>query len=723
MISCGANSRRANTALPGQESPLPNNQNPSPETSSEEEQDQPFQLEEKDFVKFSPRNMLVILDDSDHKPDEVSAPWGALATAFSQKVSPIVTSASIARYVLDTYKSGKIGRHMDFKESEWVIKEVSEDLILFIAHKSFPELGIRNKEDLDAATDSNEPTKLELKLGLKVNHMKTIQSDAITSNTRHSDAKYFLTSLTQKKLFTTLSEYPQPLPQDFKMPAWSLYLYGHGESGSSVVYLTINDFKDVLDFFSTKINTRMLVYTSCYSGGVTERRIYDDFSNGRKTFSFPILSQALTDAPALGGLSAYDFAQAFKESLNPEAINYAAIAEHFFINKNHIWQTEKVWGNEPLIRFPGLEWFSVLDQRNGSPNREIVQIGNALAMSRDEKRPLNVTEHWGKNAKAPKALLLYSNEVPFKLKINHPIKAIISMIPGSSTHVLEAIETNQPPADFLRSFMGIDQLHYQRVFFIKKLFKGKTQIMEDILIFHDRTKVGGMGMEKDIYTTYAAYLGGDGKFYAMKDSEKEDEADKQPRVYRKGPMYNNYMALRSKLKGEIREIKEHTFQYLSMNRIHLAPALMLSGPTKIKKVTIKEKKAQFYQLELTLQRGLKKGDVIWIDSLMVYPEFFVGDRSKTIGVPDGTTDLIELKDFVFTVQENGTYFTYKDQKFVEGNVDGHSKLQKTDKDYQSMAKQKMSGKKVQTSETSATRESLKKLGSLLKRKQKERASQ
>jgi len=234
---------------------------------------------------YAPRNLLIILD---HSSDEegFAAPKSVFFSAIDKKTSPMLVSRTLVHHIFSLEEAE---RTFLFNEKEWVIKEVNENLVLFFTHDYLQELKIE-KSEAQKIISTPELTELELRLGLKINHMKTITSEALQAEVRRN-FNYFLDALfTQNSLFVTRSDYPQPFPENLHIPVWSFYMMGHGNKRDSIISLPLDSFHSVLDFFSDKITTRLLVYTSCYSGGSNEKQIYFDRRIGKdRTYPFAIL--------------------------------------------------------------------------------------------------------------------------------------------------------------------------------------------------------------------------------------------------------------------------------------------------------------------------------------------------------------------------------------------------------------------------------------------------
>ena len=87
---------------------------------------------------------------------------------------------------------------------------------------------------------------------------------------------------------------------DDQKDRWVIYLSGHGnpldeKQKAHVAGLPIKDFSSLLSFLNNFIKTKLLVYSSCYAGGVHTVEPYQNM-----ILNYPVIVIALTDAPIYG---------------------------------------------------------------------------------------------------------------------------------------------------------------------------------------------------------------------------------------------------------------------------------------------------------------------------------------------------------------------------------------------------------------------------------------
>ncbi len=386
----------------------------------------------------SKKKGLLIFLDEDEK-DKFGVASNSLLIALYQEVCPIIVSTSLL-YNIFEYRS-KDNRATDifyempemhdaeiskmaFQKDRWVIKQINDSLNLLLPVNYLNLLNVTSdavKEYKYSTDDSISDT--ELRLGFKVNHMKSIDHESIHRSFLDYVKKtllpveyinYFVNSL--DTIFCKKAEY-----KNVVIPEWYIYILGHGLVNHSIVSLSFNDFKQLLQFFDNKILTKLLVVSSCYAAGVNSKIIYGDMkSEMQQYFSFPIIFEGLNDMP-IAGKYRIDFNKFFEKAKTLEG-NYSDIIQP-------ILSAESI----AQIKLPGLEWFSVIEA-----DKKIVSINSILAKTRDPEKPLDIVKFFKKD---PDIILLYSDDIPFELKINsHNIKNIFSMI-SSALKKKEAIYT------------------------------------------------------------------------------------------------------------------------------------------------------------------------------------------------------------------------------------------------------------------------------------------
>lgn len=380
-----------------------------------------------------------------------------------------------------------VARFNDQKAKNWVIKKINSALYLLIPKQYIEAKNIALK---DVMVSFKEPkskkglksvTPTELKLGLKVNHMKTATLIGIKKPTEaFNTATYFMKAVwdsnnQNSSIFVTNKEYAAQCTQPF---TWALYITGHGSFGKRIVNMSLSDFKLFLSFLETKIHTSLLYYDACYAAGYNSKTIYEERSRlTAKAYPFTIITQALTDAPTLEFLiSVYWDDNALLLDNIGKFSTFFTLLESGIIDYRRViaaltpkFKYEDILalfgvGGVPQVKIPGVEWFSVMDKNT-------VSIGSTLAKYR--KKPLSIANFFARKGKQsdPYALLLYADDIPFELIIDtQRMPIVVSMIPGKAEHHIAKVSSAIHSIDTLiNGFLDLEGPIPSKIFRIDQL--------------------------------------------------------------------------------------------------------------------------------------------------------------------------------------------------------------------------------------------------------------
>ena len=459
--------------------------------------------------------LLIFLDDTELTGKEGSAAiMYAFAAALLEKASPLLVSASLIAQLYQAPQYGEGGdkrlqeitklpldqwTDKEFQDlekitcelvgfkvtaDEWIIKEVNPSLYLLLHNTYLQE----KKVSVEAITEFQEHsplTPIELQLGLKVQHLKTVKAVNIKRPLPEPNyADYFLEAAWDKKkststLFVTNSDYHKAKSTPLK-PAWAFFIVGHGLMNTSLAGMRIEQFKDFLTFLQHKITTKLLYYSTCFGAGDTHEKLYKDTETGiSPSYSFAIMTQALTDVPVISYALDYledhgslllkeqtDFKGFLRLATTSDCINYQELATCITQDLAKVGLN-----NIPQIKLPGLPWFSVADES------KVVAIGSVLASTRNHPLSIQGASLDTPTAKkGPLAILLYTHNIPFELITTgeglYPDTppAIISMIPASAFHTLKKISSPTESVDnLLGNFLKLHKLQAPKVFVISQL--------------------------------------------------------------------------------------------------------------------------------------------------------------------------------------------------------------------------------------------------------------
>ena len=190
-------------------------------------------LQQKEEAISKKRGLLIFLDDSEK--NKLGPIGGALLTAIYQEASPIIVSNFLLYSLIQQRKKDKRNidialnelttEHFDrgwndplvlqnyymlmsricFQPERWIIKKINDSLMLLLPKQYIESLFIESNKIQEWHKGSGLSSEVELKLGLKINHMKTISIEEINSSYPVEFADYFIDSL--DSIFCKKSDY------------------------------------------------------------------------------------------------------------------------------------------------------------------------------------------------------------------------------------------------------------------------------------------------------------------------------------------------------------------------------------------------------------------------------------------------------------------------------------------------------------------------------------
>ncbi len=437
--------------------------------------------------------LLICLNNSEDQEDLIDDPSiDNIVAAINQKSFPIIVSANllwrIKKPVLVPPSQAEIVSILESKdqetknkafkimlyymdyyrkiETEWVIKEINPSLYLLLPHAYLKTKNIKISDAMQTVL-SDKLTLSEQCLGLKINHLKTIEMMSTLKLNKDSEEhiSYFVPCL--NNFFISNKDYKRAQIASEAIPSTVILMQGHGEIGEEICGLSLTDFKAYLDFLAL-CNIKLFVYQSCYAAGLNHNKIYKEARSGvQKIYNYPIVTMAITDAPIHGILGELKQdsekiflkeSEAFKkfaeEVTAKEIIDYAAVMK--LLEPGII--TVKNIESSSQIRYPGQQWFSVID-RNVA-----ISLGSIIGKTRT--KPLDIAIFFKNNN--PKMLLLYPEIINFEIKITtKEVPKYISMIPGYAIHKLIKISAPKLPLEkILKAFIT---RYTEKKFFIKEI--------------------------------------------------------------------------------------------------------------------------------------------------------------------------------------------------------------------------------------------------------------
>ncbi len=276
------------------------------------------------FQGYAEDKNLVIFIDNLHqetiKTDEINITH-QLITALQQKVPLVLASCSLYKNIQDRknlfekniQKKKSIERSMDdffeFTHQKVVeyypnVSPVNQLCTQSWYEKYYSDLARMEQKDIDQlkfnflchhfALDHDYHVYI-LPFGMVLFALSTIILPSVLDQYKVDDNATIKISDKKSDLIKSLE-----CMIDDKDESWVIYLAGHGHpesslQGGNIAGLLLEEFRNFLLFCDKCLRVDLLVYASCYGGGVHTVEPYKDIS-----LSYPVVVIALTDAPIFG---------------------------------------------------------------------------------------------------------------------------------------------------------------------------------------------------------------------------------------------------------------------------------------------------------------------------------------------------------------------------------------------------------------------------------------
>jgi hypothetical protein len=369
--------------------------------------------------------LIILLDRSD--TEVASKVKAAMTLDFhnaSQADVVILVSQSI---VISSLRKGYIKK--DSKAHKAILQKVMKeigDFYLFIPQK-----------------------KLEtLRRQLNLDKLKNVSFSSLDQNISAHD----LGKVAREPLVSILKRF---IPVSSEI-AWTIYIVGHGSIISEkIADLTIQQFKDLLDFCQQHIKTKLFIYNSCYAGGDNLTKAYQDSEKGViETYTFPIIVTAITESKTKG--SRDDDYKKLYETLFKET---DILPDYYTILKDAGFI--KYQQNMPQIRMPGSGWFTVEGLNVEQNNKDYMVISKTQALTR--QKPLEIKAESRPSGGPRRIIFVYTPVIPFSIKIDtmslSDTPYFSFMLPGVAQYHFKHINAGKATLDSVVAMLsGIAQL-------------------------------------------------------------------------------------------------------------------------------------------------------------------------------------------------------------------------------------------------------------------------
>jgi len=456
-------------------------------------------------------------------------------------------------------------------DKNWDIKQVNNDIFLLIPKNYINKMGISvNQPILEAHDQTPKFTDLELELGLKIDHMKTVKSHFFNQPSIGSDTRNISFTKSLEQIFLTAQDIKKDDSRKTFKHIWSIHMSGHGEpqdiqlsilpqlyklktlykskvvSGKALhtgkhfsehiknqnqIYnynqkelntikkldyeikkieerkklnnkldqaminsLSIHEFRDILKFFNTDIETAFLYYFSCFSAGPHLMEPYEE--KGKSLIlNYTVITGTVAENESLQEIPFINIPPYFTEK-NESIFQPFHILDVDIKNKKlcmtttlrfdnffkllresvhndpkkfillpyslhpHIDEFGKIISrrvaNIPLVRYPKTDHFQPISYDNSS----------VILDTKNSTEPIIIDKLTG---------LIYSDYIIGKITLNKigkdkEIPKLVSMVPGFALHVFEEIcSTTLNLNEIVNSFLTFPELGSSKIFWIKKL--------------------------------------------------------------------------------------------------------------------------------------------------------------------------------------------------------------------------------------------------------------
>lgn len=598
----------------------------------------PGNLEENNYYidtsMVSPRTLLIIINEDNYEPLDDDATMRTLLPHLVHQSSPLLISGVLLKRFMDDFLGKEIvsksfqnsqRNRLIFKAADWTIKQVTSNLYLLIPHIYLDSLNI-TPADIQNITSDETLTSCEQKLGLKVNHFATFSFSNIRDVLSKESAlpgsaeqelilAFFDEDQNDSRLFCLKSfESTKPI-------SWNLIFNGHGYLTSSIVGLQPKAFKNLLSIIETHIPISLLVSISCYAGGLNEKIIYEK----EKTFNFPIITTALTDAPV--GIRSKNYWDDNKKIYH---ISYNESDLHSLIEQlstsgridlalaisslNQLlpggpqtpeWNN---WAIMPRIRLAFSNKFIPM-----APKTDIA-ILEKKALGSIKGEVLDVGSFFNGE---PKGILFYPENLLVDLTVSYPgLKAVIPMNDGCKIHIVQKITApSYDIDDILDWFMRVDNWQQRKIIRIDNI-EAKAKQACDVVIVNN--------LKNHVYHAY--FTTDDNKYYHYQrtrigtiiNTNYEEISDE----------YNITDYHNLKLESTFELIEYH--DQITANNEWLDGSFIIKNSSYIRSITTEENQTQtcLDLLKDLLRKKMQPGIVLFIDELTAKSDDSLGIDNK-----------------------------------------------------------------------------------------------
>lgn len=262
------------------------------------------------------RNLIIIQDHYTESNKRLSPCTVALLRALQAEIAPILVSSSVW-YNACCYIECHGNEHfLKPRLKKWEVYKVNKHLYLAVpkGYKEFINSCCEDATWFVQKTGNAESSNNvdDIKIGLKLSQLEKIEKpfECSTGQAAKNTFRRVGAFFTGTKPDITVEHLKQVLitnddmPHGCKSPPLDIFLVGHGtcnEKKKSKQFMlagfTLDDFRSFLKFLNDNLNTRLLIYQTCYAGGKLLKIPYTTAGKA-DLYNFDIVSCCTTNSPA-----------------------------------------------------------------------------------------------------------------------------------------------------------------------------------------------------------------------------------------------------------------------------------------------------------------------------------------------------------------------------------------------------------------------------------------
>lgn len=423
------------------------------------------------------QNLIILVDTAQQetsKKDDITATH-QLITALQQQAAPILVSASLWKNIVD--RKQKFSKKLDDRSSlelvfydlykdvnkelelsEYNLNLINQKLSLLWYKQNYHQLACLSQVQVDQLKfnflcynfdfNMDQWSCFDAQTGMILFVPQSVDLSIHNFYKILVESDLTLHHAKKNNIIQTLQ-----LFFDGNYDDWILYLSGHGnvKAGKEVAHIAgmpIHEFSDFLSYINNKMKIKLLVYSSCYAGGINSVQPYKNMK-----LHYPVIVIALTDAPIYG----FGFFEGIK--LAPYSQDYYLTAQDvqkgqgllpLKIQQFDTFFTRAWSGLHDIKLIESVSQFFTCDKKSCFVKKieNMPLIRDIASLSFDVMHDTIAQElvHKVTNSQVgttQKSVLLYVKKVD-TIQFDNPV-AIVSMLPGLQNHQINKLIAHNIP--------------------------------------------------------------------------------------------------------------------------------------------------------------------------------------------------------------------------------------------------------------------------------------